>query len=568
MRRALLAVAVVATLALPASAVAATVSIAETPGYESLARLSFEATPAEADHLTVSVASESTDHYQLQLLDTTAAVEPGAGCSGGGAPGVAVTCQIHKPEPRQYSTTNCTKATGCPYQPGSFWETTMSFSLGDGGSALDASSLPPPPVTSNGSGPQIAITVAPGSGDDTILTAGGNDKIEPSLGSDTVRTSNGDDMFLGGLVPDGADDVDLGPGRNTADYRERKSSVEYHEDDLANDGAPGEGDRIVGTSTFWGGAGADVIEGSSSHAPLAPGDAFVGGAGNDLLIGGEGDDVLFGGEGDDRLYGRGGADYLNEPLWGVEALASGDDFADGGGEADEIHLGYGDDRAEGGGGSDRIDLGPGADSGEGGADGDFLRGGEGDDRLAGGEGGDRLLGDRGHDTLEGGAGDDRIAAGAVAQEPWGYLFLYSPGPIENEPDRVDCGIGGDDRATIDRTDTVIGCDEARRLRLLETFGVFQTDGLVSAQLQYEVRKPGLVTLSSSGLQPQHQKDDSQHYYSSTGRLLLDPVGRTRRKLARTGSARVRVRVALHWGGGRKTVRHRVLRLLAPHHASR
>jgi Ca2+-binding RTX toxin-like protein len=550
-------VVVIAVLVSAAVASAATVSVIETIGNQNYAKLSFEAAPAEANDLTVTVASESPDHYGLKLLDNGAAVNPGVGCSGGGIPGVAVLCSIHKPNPSQYE--NCTKA-GCTYVPGSFWETTMSFTLGNGGSRLDASTLPEPPEVNFTKGPPLSITVQPGSGNDTVLTAGGNDRVEPSPGNDTIRTGAGADEFFGGPAPDGADDVDLGSGRNTADYRQRTSTVEFHDDSLANDGAPGEGDRIVNATVFWGGSGDDVIEGSTSPVPPVAGSkVFLGGPGNDLIIGGEGNDLLRGQEGDDRIYGRGGNDEIEERPW---ETASGDDFADGGPGNDEIALANGDDRAEGGAGNDEIELGPGNDSGEGGADGDLISGGEGSDHLAGGEGDDRLLGERGHDTLEGDAGNDRIIAGTVVQEAWGRHFLNSPGPIENEADRVDCGAGTGDKATVDKTDSTVSCEVAQRVRMLEILGLFQAHDGFEAQLQYVVRRPGFITLTSSGLIPRREKNEDK-YYGSTARLFLHPTGRTKRKLNQTGHARVPIKVTFRWGR-HKTVVKKKIRLVSPH----
>ena len=549
--------AAIAVLAPAATAGAATVSVTETTDAQNYAKLNFEAAPAEANDLTVTVASESADHYQLRLLDNGAAVQPGAGCGGGGIAGVAVLCSIHKPHPSEYK--ECSKA-GCTYLPGSFWETTMSFTLGNGGSRLDASSLPEPPEVNYTKGPPLSITVQPGSGNDTVLTAGGNDKIEPSLGNDTIRTGAGDDEFFGGPAPDGADDVDLGSGRNTADYRQRTSTVEFHDDSLANDGAPGEGDRIVNATVFWGGSGDDLIEGSTSPVPPVAGSkVFLGGPGNDLILGGEGNDLLRGQEGNDRIYGRGGNDEIEERAWEV---ASGNDFADGGPGNDEIILADGDDRAEGGPGNDEIELGPGNDSGEGGADGDLISGGEGDDHLAGGEGNDRLMGDRGHDTLEGGAGNDRIVAGTVAQEAWGMHFLNSPGPIENEPDRVDCGAGTGDKTTVDRTDSTVGCEVAQRVRMLEILGLFQANDGFDAQLQYVVRHPGFITLTSSGLLPRREKNEDK-YYGSAARLFLHPTGWAKRKLKQAGHARVPIEVTFRWGG-HKIVVKKTIRLVSPH----
>lgn len=543
-----------AALLLPAAASAATVSVTETTGAQNHAKLSFEAAPAEANDLHIVPVSESADYLQIRLIDDGAAIEPGAGCSGGGSPGALVFCTVHKANPSQYE--NCTKA-GCTYVPGSLWELAMSVTLGNGGSRLEAS-FPEPPMVNYVKAPPTSVTIQPGSGDDTLFTGGGEEKIESSQGNDTIRAGAEDDEYLGGPVPDGADDVSLGAGHNVVDYRQRTSPVFFHDDYVANDGGPGEGDRIYGVvAVFWGGSGNDVLEGPPYSYPSR--EVFLGGPGNDLLVGSEGDDLLRGEAGDDRLIGKGGNDELVE-LPGEE---SGNDFADGGPGNDEIALAGGDDRAEGGPGEDEIDLGPGNDSGEGGADGDFLRGGEGDDQLAGGEGGDRLLGDRGHDTLEGGVGADRIVAGTAVQEVWKSHFLNSPGPIENEPDRVDCGAGTGDKATVDQTDSASGCESAQRVQMLEVLGVFQARGRLEAQLQYVVRHPGFITLTSSGLRPRRQKDDAK-FGGFTHRLFLHPTGRVKRKLNQTGHARVPIKVSFRWGGGHKTVVKKTIRLVSPH----
>jgi dienelactone hydrolase len=98
--------------------------------------------------------------------------------------------------------------------------------------------------------------------------------------------------------------------------------------------------------------------------------------------------------------------------------------------------------------------GPGTDTLRGTDAGDALRGAEGDDRLAGrggddclfGQAGnDRLRGDAGRDSLKGGKGNDRLRA------------------ADGERDRVSCGGGKDDRATVDRRiDRVSGCETVRR----------------------------------------------------------------------------------------------------------
>jgi hypothetical protein len=98
----LLALAVGAALILPTSSFAATVGVEEPapapPAPPSgQAKLTFVAAPGEANRLTVSVAGEDADFYDLRLVDSGAPILPGTGCSGGGAPGAPVLCRVHKP---------------------------------------------------------------------------------------------------------------------------------------------------------------------------------------------------------------------------------------------------------------------------------------------------------------------------------------------------------------------------------------------------------------------------------------------------------------------------------------
>lgn len=102
--------------------------------------------------------------------------------------------------------------------------------------------------------------------------------------------------------------------------------------------------------------------------------------------------------------------------------------------AENLDGSRGGDRLNGGAGGQRID-------GKGGND--RLRGGSGDDCLIGGAGRDRLNGGAGEDGLRGGSGQDRISA------------------ADGERDVVDCG-SGDDRARVDRSDRVRGCERVSK----------------------------------------------------------------------------------------------------------
>jgi len=142
-----------------------------------------------------------------------------------------------------------------------------------------------------------------GPGDDTVDGGPGGDTIDGGLGSDVLRAGPAD---LYDIVLDGdtdrhkSPDTIIGqPGRTTLTYRERKRPVHV---DLRNGtgGAPGEGDTFTGINLVQGGAGDDVLYGTSL------GDFIRGNDGDDLIRAREGDDGVQGNRGRDRVYG--GAD--------------------------------------------------------------------------------------------------------------------------------------------------------------------------------------------------------------------------------------------------------------------
>jgi Tol biopolymer transport system component len=88
----------------------------------------------------------------------------------------------------------------------------------------------------------------------------------------------------------------------------------------------------------------------------------------------------------------------------------------------------------------------GADKLSGGGNADCISGGRGSDTLRGGKGSDEITGGAGRDTIRGDAGDDIINA------------------VDGTQDRVYCDAGSGDRATVDRIDTVVGCERVTRKR--------------------------------------------------------------------------------------------------------
>jgi Ca2+-binding RTX toxin-like protein len=187
-----------------------------------------------------------------------------------------------------------------------------------------------------------------GPGDDSVFGHGGNDVIHGGDGGDVLIGGKGDDTIDGGRGDDlmeapisgygiqespsasdseGADSLSGGEGVDTVSYALREDPLKITLDGAANDGAPGEGDRIANdVEGVIGGHGNDVMIGS----PRA--DGFSGYEGDDNLRGGRGDDSLDGGPGNDVVAGDQGADTVSG--------GHGQDTVDGGPGRDNIYGEY------------------------------------------------------------------------------------------------------------------------------------------------------------------------------------------------------------------------------------
>jgi len=199
----------------------------------------------------------------------------------------------------------------------------------------------------------------------------------------------------------------------------------------------------VGSQTFEGGPGDDVVFGERGN------DTLKGGEGNDQLFGGIGDDLLRGGPGNDRLAGGFGADSIDGDGGDdyVRGDATIDRIFDTGGGSDTLSFstgvtpGFGDAVSFAGfpaaGGERGLELemdddGQNADNGVapfgGGVDeieaanfetvigtpfSDHLVGSPAAQRFYGGGGADAIEGGGGADTLVGGADGDYLDGGAV-----------------------------------------------------------------------------------------------------------------------------------------------------------
>jgi RTX calcium-binding nonapeptide repeat (4 copies) len=186
-----------------------------------------------------------------------------------------------------------------------------------------------------------ASSVAGGPGVDILDGAGGHDILDGGDGVDTVIGGPGNDQVKGGpgndileanLWPitalpresEGADRIEGGPDIDTVSYRGRIDGLFFTVDDLANDGAPAEGDLVArDVEVIEGGAMGDTLTGDAGH------NALYGGGGPDTIRGGSGDDSVDGGVGADSVSGEDGADKV---FGGGD-----DDIVDGGSGADEIY---------------------------------------------------------------------------------------------------------------------------------------------------------------------------------------------------------------------------------------
>jgi RTX calcium-binding nonapeptide repeat (4 copies) len=260
------------------------------------------------------------------------------------------------------------------------------------------------------------VDVLLGDGDDRLdhSTAGGT--IQGGPGGDDIRVTTAIYLLAGGP---GADRLDAtGALGASVSYADHADDVTVRLNDIADDGAAGEGDNVIGPVTgLTGGAGDDLLEAGPAASGLTGGDGrdtLVGSPERDTLNGGEGDDELLGGDGGDYLTGAGGADVLS----GGPGL---DEVAYGGSEPLRLSIGDGaNDGASGEGDDIREDV-------------EGLTGGRGDDVLVGDEDGNRLIAYSGRDVLRAGGGDDELIG-------WG------------DGDELDAGPGADsvDAGALDR----------------------------------------------------------------------------------------------------------------------
>jgi hypothetical protein len=256
------------------------------------------------------------------------------------------------------------------------------------------------------------VDVALGDRNDSLLQRVGG-AVDAGAGDDDIRVLDGIYQLTGGP---GADRLDAnGAIDASVSYADHTAAVTVRLNGLADDGAAGEGDNVLGNVTgITGGSGDDRLE----AGPTASG--LFGEAGDDALAGSPQDDSIDGGDGDDSIDGRAGNDHLTGDA-GADDLRGGDGFDEASytGTSAPLTLTIGDGANDGAAGeNDDIH-----------ADIEALAGGDGNDVLVGTAGPNRLIAFGGQDVLRGGAGPDELIG-------WDDGDELNPGP---GPDRVQAG---------------------------------------------------------------------------------------------------------------------------------
>jgi Ca2+-binding RTX toxin-like protein len=255
--------------------------------------------------------------------------------------------------------------------------------------------------------------LAGGADNDTLGGGPGNDDEQGGAGFDTMQEESG---------ANGADTFTDSDHQSLVDYSARTANLVIDVDNVADDGAPGEGDNVTPSiARVQAGSGADTLTaGSTAHANLlfgGPGNDTLNAVNGDNLDGDEGNDTLNGGPQHDNLTGSAGSD--------MEFGNGGDDWFWEDGEcsfpcppngSDELHGGSGLDRVEYTGRVDPVtvtidDVANDGAAGEGDnvfTDVEDLRGGHGNDTLTGSSIGNRIDGCYGSDIVNGGPGNDTL----------------------------------------------------------------------------------------------------------------------------------------------------------------
>ncbi|MBJ7330201.1 MAG: calcium-binding protein [Solirubrobacteraceae bacterium] len=138
-------------------------------------------------------------------------------------------------------------------------------------------------------------------GANQIIGGVGEDRLFGGAEKDILRGDAGDDYFEPDRLGAGTDVVTGGSGSDTVSYLDHPKSVRVDFEGDADDGGPGENDRIdADVENAIGGGQADTLVGD------ARANSLTGGGGADRIEGGPGADSLIGEPGDDTILARDG----------------------------------------------------------------------------------------------------------------------------------------------------------------------------------------------------------------------------------------------------------------------
>ena len=231
-----------------------------------------------------------------------------------------------------------------------------------------------------------------GAGNDTMISAGGDDLFWDGGGNNLVNSG------------DGSDNISLYYGQNVVDAGGGNDFVSYR---------PGQ------AQTLSGGAGDDTL------TIVSEGGVLIDLRDPTAINDGYGSVI------DDFENVMVGFSYYE-----ADAVMLGDG-------ADYVYAGYGRDSVSGGGGNDIMYGKNDADKLIGQSGTDEIRGGKDADRLRGGDDGDQVFGGTGSDWLSGGSGDDQLIGGADAD-----VFKFNAESF-GSVDHVEDFASGLDRLRID-----------------------------------------------------------------------------------------------------------------------
>jgi Ca2+-binding RTX toxin-like protein len=294
------------------------------------------------------------------------------------------------------------------------------------------------------------VDVSLGDGDDSLGSDVGG-LAEGGPGDDQIRTGGVFSTLSGGP---GADLLDATRSHGAeVTYADHTDGVTVRLNEIADDGAAGEGDNVLGPVTgIAGGSGNDILEAGPRASGLSGGagdDTLTGSPRGDTINAGEGNDTVAGGDGNDHLTGGAGTDDLGGGAGSDEATYSG--------ATAPLTLSIGDGANDGAAGENdniREDI-------------EALTGGSRNDVLIGTAGANRLIAYGGRDVLRGGAGPDELIG-------WDDGDELDAGP---GPDRVQAGArdrpllkdGDVDRLDCRRHAPVIEADPTDELRACAPF---------------------------------------------------------------------------------------------------